>query len=147
KDGSPARWRSSKRSQKPIMAVSRLLKSCAIPPASWPTPCIFWDCANWVSRCLRSVMSSTWGITPGGPPPPRPGRLADPRAPPRAPRPPPAAGTAPPGAPPSVAPRAAPPGAEPLRQLGPVLGPHQLEQELALGVGRVEPDHAPEGAV
>ena len=52
KDWSPARWRSSKRSQKPIIAVSRLLKSCAMPPASWPTACIFCDWANWRSSLL-----------------------------------------------------------------------------------------------
>ena len=28
-----------------MMAVSTLLKSCAMPPASWPTACIFWLCA------------------------------------------------------------------------------------------------------
>ena len=25
-----------------MIAVSTLLKSCATPPASWPTACIFW---------------------------------------------------------------------------------------------------------
>ena len=35
-------WRISSRSQWPLIAVSRLLKSWATPPASWPTACIFW---------------------------------------------------------------------------------------------------------
>ncbi len=39
------------------MMASRLLKSCAMAPVSWPTTSIFWDCTSWASRALRSVMS------------------------------------------------------------------------------------------
>ena len=35
-----------------------LLKSCAMPPASWPTASSFCDCRSCSSRRLRSVMSS-----------------------------------------------------------------------------------------
>ena len=34
-----------------MMADNTLLKSCARPPASWPTVSIFCDCANWFSSC------------------------------------------------------------------------------------------------
>ena len=64
KDWSPGRWRSSNRSEKPIIAVSRLLKSCAMPPASWPTACIFCDWENWSSRFFCSVVSMKWVIKP-----------------------------------------------------------------------------------
>src|SRR5262249_562395 len=67
-DGSPGRKRISRRSQKPIIAVSRLLKSCATPPASWPTACIFCDWANWTSRFFCSVTSMTCSISPPSPP-------------------------------------------------------------------------------
>src|SRR5207237_356647 len=43
----------------PRMAVSRLLKSCAMPPASWPTASIFWDCRNCSSR-WRCSLTSRW---------------------------------------------------------------------------------------
>src|SRR5471030_2534137 len=62
--GSPGLKRSSRRSQKPIIAVSRLLKSCATPPASWPTACIFCDCANWISRFFCSVVSMKCRMRP-----------------------------------------------------------------------------------
>src|SRR5471030_3264011 len=62
--GSPGRKRSSRRSQKPIIAVRRLLKSCATPPASWPTACIFCDCANWISRFFCSVVSMKCRMRP-----------------------------------------------------------------------------------
>src|SRR5215472_488430 len=39
------------------MTVRRLLKSCAIPPASVPTDSIFWACRNWLSSFRRSVKS------------------------------------------------------------------------------------------
>ena len=39
------------------MAVSRLLKSCATPPASRPTASIFCDSRSCSSRCRRSLMS------------------------------------------------------------------------------------------
>ena len=58
KDGSVGRWLVSSRSEKPMMAVSMLLKSCAMPPASWPTACIFWLCANCSSSARCSVVSS-----------------------------------------------------------------------------------------
>ena len=37
-----------------MMPVSRLLKSCAKPPVSWPTASIFWLCrsaSSTTSRC------------------------------------------------------------------------------------------------
>ena len=40
-----------------LITVRRLLKSCAIPPASRPTASIFCDCLNCSSRFLRSVRS------------------------------------------------------------------------------------------
>ena len=40
------------------MMVSRLLKSWAIPPVSWPIASIFWDWRSCSSRARRSVMSS-----------------------------------------------------------------------------------------
>ena len=47
-----------------MMTVSRLLKSCAMPPVSWPIASIFCACASCAlsrsfSRCarLRSAMS------------------------------------------------------------------------------------------
>ena len=43
----------------PRMAVSRLLKSWAMPPASWPTASIFWDCRNCSSR-WRCSLTSRW---------------------------------------------------------------------------------------
>ena len=39
----------------PRMTVSRLLKSCATPPVSWPMASIFWD---WLSLWLRSAMAA-----------------------------------------------------------------------------------------
>ena len=42
----------------PMMAVSRLLKSCATPPASWPTACILVACATWRLRRFSSVVSA-----------------------------------------------------------------------------------------
>ena len=51
-------------SRLPMMTVSRLLKSCATPPVSWPMPSIFCACASCsCARCSaicasrRSVMS------------------------------------------------------------------------------------------
>ena len=41
----------------PPIAVSRLLKSCAMPPASRPTASIFCDWSSSFSSCRRSVMS------------------------------------------------------------------------------------------
>ncbi len=64
KDWSPGRWRISRRSQNPIIAVSRLLKSWATPPASWPTSSIFCDCRNCASSVFCSVMSTRWRISP-----------------------------------------------------------------------------------
>ena len=58
KDGSDGRWLVSKRSDAMMMAVSTLLKSCAMPPASWPTACIFWLCAIWPSSAFCSVVST-----------------------------------------------------------------------------------------
>jgi two-component system cell cycle sensor histidine kinase/response regulator CckA len=41
-----------------MIAVSTLLKSWAIPPASWPIACIFWLCAKFSWRVFCSVVSS-----------------------------------------------------------------------------------------
>ena len=41
KDGSPCLCFCNNKSEKPIIAVNRLLKSCATPPASCPIACIF----------------------------------------------------------------------------------------------------------
>ena len=41
-----------------MMADSTLLKSCAMPPASWPTMSIFCDWLIWFSSVRRSVVSS-----------------------------------------------------------------------------------------
>ena len=40
-----------------MIAVSTLLKSCATPPASWPTACIFWAWAKLSRSVLCSVVS------------------------------------------------------------------------------------------
>ena len=45
------------RSPYPRMAVSRLLKSCAMPPASRPTASIFWAWTSCSSRLRRSLTS------------------------------------------------------------------------------------------
>ena len=45
------------RSLYPLMAVSRLLKSCAMPPASCPMASSFCDCRSCSSRVLCSVIS------------------------------------------------------------------------------------------
>ena len=60
--------RNKSKSQCPEIAVKRLLKSCAIPPASWPIACIFWlwtNCAPWV---FNSVASLNTAISTGWPP-------------------------------------------------------------------------------
>ena len=41
-----------------MMMVSRLLKSWAMPPVSWPIACIFCDWRNCSSMARRSVTSS-----------------------------------------------------------------------------------------
>jgi hypothetical protein len=33
----------------PVITVRMLLKSCAMPPVSWPTASIFWACRSWDS--------------------------------------------------------------------------------------------------
>ena len=50
--------RSNRNSEYPEITISRLLKSCAIPPASRPIASIFCDCRNCCSRARRSVTSS-----------------------------------------------------------------------------------------
>ena len=70
KDGSLGRWLASSRSEKPMMAVSTLLKSCAMPPASWPTDSIFCCWRTWCSSARCSVMSMTLTITISLPPAP-----------------------------------------------------------------------------
>src|SRR5688572_24922083 len=42
-----------------MIAVNRLLKSCATPPASWPSASIFCDCLSCSSSSRRSVTSVT----------------------------------------------------------------------------------------
>ncbi len=70
KDGSLGRWLASSRSENPMMAVSTLLKSWAMPPASWPTESIFCCWRTWFSSARCSVMSSALTITASIPPPP-----------------------------------------------------------------------------
>ena len=48
---------SASRSMVPVMTVSMLLKSCAMPPVSWPTASIFWDCRLRSSAAIVSVRS------------------------------------------------------------------------------------------
>src|SRR5215470_5243608 len=55
--GCPAGRRRRMRSPSPRMTMSRLLKSCAIPPASLPTASIFCACRSWSSLC-RSASSA-----------------------------------------------------------------------------------------
>src|SRR5437867_783193 len=50
------------------MACSRLLKSCAIPPASWPSAVNFSDCWSWFSTSRWAVMSRTIAMRPSRPP-------------------------------------------------------------------------------
>ena len=59
--GRSTSWRISSRSQWPLIAVSRLLKSCATPPASWPIACIFWLWTNCASSVFSSVASEQHG--------------------------------------------------------------------------------------
>src|SRR3546814_4169066 len=54
-------------SHAPSTAVRILLKSCATPPASWPTACIFDCCATWrFSRdsSLESLRLSSTAASP-----------------------------------------------------------------------------------
>ena len=57
-------------SHQPLITVSRLLKSWATPPASWPIASIFCDCRSCASRCVRSVTSrtnqATWRVALAG---------------------------------------------------------------------------------
>ncbi len=46
------------------MAVSRLLKSWATPPASWPTASSFWAWRSWPSRSRRPLSSEKNTATP-----------------------------------------------------------------------------------
>ena len=55
-ESGPARMRVCSSSRLPLMPVSRLLKSCAMPPVSWPTASIFCDWRSASSACLRSAM-------------------------------------------------------------------------------------------
>ena len=48
----------------PEIAVSRLLKSCATPPASWPMACIFWLWTNCASSVFSAVASCSTASTP-----------------------------------------------------------------------------------
>ena len=57
--GSPASptWRRAA-STLPVMTVSRLLKSWAMPPVSWPTASIFCDWRSASSACSRSAIAA-----------------------------------------------------------------------------------------
>ena len=50
--------RSSRNSEYPEITIRRLLKSCAMPPASRPIASIFCDCRSCCSSARRSVTSS-----------------------------------------------------------------------------------------
>ncbi len=69
--GSPGASAPSTRSPYPLMTVSRLLKSCATPPASRPTASSFWAWRNWSSSLRRSVRSRATTTNPCGPAPAR----------------------------------------------------------------------------
>ncbi len=45
------------RSIPPTTTASILLKSCAMPPVSWPTASIFWTWRSWASAAWRSIAS------------------------------------------------------------------------------------------
>src|SRR3546814_2284370 len=49
--------------------VNILLKSCATPPASWPTACIFDACATWRLRRDSSLESLRLSSTAASPSP------------------------------------------------------------------------------
>ena len=57
-DGSVGLCAFSRKSFAIMMAESTLLKSWAMPPASWPTVSIFCDWLIWFSSARRSVVSS-----------------------------------------------------------------------------------------
>ena len=46
------------------MTVSRLLKSWATPPATWPTASMRWARTSWSSSCRRTVRSAAITTTP-----------------------------------------------------------------------------------
>ena len=48
----------------PLIAVSRLLKSCAMPPASWPTASSFWLCASCAASRVSTEMSVKRSTSP-----------------------------------------------------------------------------------
>ncbi len=52
----------------PIMPCSRLLKSCAMPPVSWPTASIFCDCRNasWVRSRVSAASFSSFTVAGHG---------------------------------------------------------------------------------
>ena len=52
-----------------MIAVRTLLKSCAMPPASWPIACIFWLCAKFSCSVRCSVVSSANTIALASSPP------------------------------------------------------------------------------
>src|ERR1700691_1686566 len=56
--GPPRARRRSAESRLPMTTVMRLLKSWAIPPASWPIDSIFWVCARMACASLRTRVSS-----------------------------------------------------------------------------------------
>ena len=57
-DGSVGLCALSRKSVAIMMAPSTLLKSCAMPPASWPTVSIFCGWLTWFSSVRCSVVSS-----------------------------------------------------------------------------------------
>ena len=60
-----------------MIAVSTLLKSCATPPASWPTACILVACATWRLRRVSSVVSARLSSTAASPSPRTPARPSE----------------------------------------------------------------------
>src|SRR6478736_740024 len=56
-EGSVGLCACSRKSVAIMMAERTLLKSCAMPPASWPTVSIFCTCATCFSRSRTSVVS------------------------------------------------------------------------------------------
>ena len=50
-------------SRLPMMIVSRLLKSCAMPPVRWPMPSIFCACANRCCASCRAIIPSRRSVT------------------------------------------------------------------------------------
>ena len=59
-----------------MIAVRMLLKSCATPPASWPTACILVACATWRFSLASSLLSLSSSSTAASPSPRRPATVS-----------------------------------------------------------------------